>query len=94
MTTAEEDDSPYLPPPKKAPRKKPFAEFATLLVHSEAHRLITDLEDAVKHFTVAECPDDILAAYAVLGQRRRELHGWISQHTPKPSANYSLRLRF
>ena len=65
-----------------------------IIVHTEAHRLIGELEDAVKQMTAAESPEDIMDAYAVLGEARKRLYRWITKNTPTPEALYQLRLRF
>jgi hypothetical protein len=66
-------------------------------VHTEFHRLVAGLQDAMQLvFTIpaddpnGEYPD----AYAALSERRRELYEWVRDHTPIPQATYAVYLKF
>lgn len=73
---------------------------APLRVHTELHRLVTELQDAMqKVFAAAPSatPEDreaYLDAYAAMSMRRRELYEWVAERTPRPRDIEATHLKF
>ncbi len=71
----------------------------TVIIHSEFYRLLTSYEDAVAKFVSAaeKTPIDgplLSDLYASMVARKREVHEWVSEKTPRPPIVYAMRHRF
>ena len=67
-----------------------------LLIHSDFHRLVTALQDAMQRIAHVDPLDkaDCLEAYAELSVARKDLYEWVAEHTPRPSFLYTIQLKF
>lgn len=70
----------------------------TLVVHTEFHRLIGNVEDAAIMFGHQMCgagsSRTILDAYEVLQQQKKEVYMWVVANARPPEEAYRLKLRF
>lgn len=67
-----------------------------LRVHTELHRLVTELQDATDRMVrvPAEDREGYLDAYAAYTQRRKELYEWVMARIERPRDIHSLLINF
>ena len=68
-----------------------------LRVHTELHRLVTEMTDAsdvMVRIDPLEDRDEYLDAYAAYSQRRMELYEWVMERIPRPRDLYSIYMKF
>lgn len=74
---------------------KSLPRLEQVIVHTEFHRLVTELQDAMQGVFTMEAGDPgYLDAYADLSSRRKELYEWVQRNTPRVPTLYATTLKF